>query len=56
MIRYDEAVSAGEPLIARSARDWLVAYNRNDVEATRALREWLDAAATSYPLVAGLGP
>jgi predicted RecB family nuclease len=55
MIRYDEAVSAGEPLPARPARDWLVAYNRNDVEATRALREWLDVAASGYPPVASLG-
>jgi predicted RecB family nuclease len=56
MIRYDEAVNTGEPLAARSARDWLLAYNRNDVEATRALREWLDQAATSYPPAEDLGP
>jgi predicted RecB family nuclease len=55
MIRYDQAVNAGEPLAARSARDWLLAYNRNDVEATRDLRDWLDLAATSYPPVEDLG-
>jgi predicted RecB family nuclease len=54
MIRYDEAVNPRESLAARSARDWLLAYNRNDVEATRALREWLDLAATSCPPVEDL--
>jgi len=55
MIRYDQAVNAGQPLAARSARDWLLAYNRNDVEATRDLRDWLDLTATSYPSVEDLG-
>src|SRR5215468_6282511 len=33
MIRYDEAVGAGAPAAAQAARDWLLAYNRSDVEA-----------------------
>jgi predicted RecB family nuclease len=56
MIRYDEAVGAGDPGAARAARDWLLAYNRNDVEATLALRDWLDRAGSSFPAVGDLGP
>ncbi len=55
MIRYDEAAGAAAPAAAGAARDWLLAYNRGDVEATRALRDWLDTSATGCPPVAGLG-
>jgi hypothetical protein len=56
MIRYDEAVGTGGPAEAQAARDWLLAYNRSDVEAALALREWLDRAGSSLPSAAGLGP
>jgi predicted RecB family nuclease len=52
MIRYDEATGAGDP----AARDWLLAYNRNDVEAALAVREWLDRSGSSFPSAADLGP
>ncbi|HEV8164798.1 MAG TPA: ribonuclease H-like domain-containing protein, partial [Actinomycetota bacterium] len=55
MIRYDEAVDPGDSRAADRARDWLLAYNRNDVEATRALREWLDRDASGCPRVEDLG-
>jgi predicted RecB family nuclease len=55
MIHYDEAVGAADPAAARSARDWLLTYNRNDVEATLALREWLDSAASGCPPIEDLG-
>jgi predicted RecB family nuclease len=56
MLRYDEAIGPGDPAVARAARDWLLAYNRNDMEATLALREWLDRAGSSFPSAADLGP
>ena len=58
MIWYDQAAGAGEagPGEPGAARDWLLTYNRNDVEATRSLREWLDGDASGCPPVDGLGP
>jgi predicted RecB family nuclease len=49
MVRYD-AAAAGD----QQARDWLLAYNRNDTEATLALREWLDGAASECPPIGGV--
>jgi predicted RecB family nuclease len=46
MIRYDAAVAGDQ-----AARDWLLAYNRGDVRATAALREWLDRTASGCPAV-----
>ena len=43
-IRYDEAVNGGEPLTARSGCAGSSLLHRNDVEAARALGEWLDLA------------
>ncbi len=56
MIRYDKAVDLGDRAAAEEARNWLTSYNRSDVEATCALRGWLDTVATSSPSVASLQP
>ena len=50
MVRYDEAVRDAD-----DARSWLLTYNRNDVEAARALRAWLFDSASEYPDIASLG-
>ncbi|MDQ6613293.1 MAG: TM0106 family RecB-like putative nuclease [Actinomycetota bacterium] len=56
MIRYDQAVDQADPAASLAARDWLLTYNRNDVEATAALRVWLEADASRFPTVAELEP
>ena len=35
MLKYDQAVGAMSPRERQEARDWLLQYNRDDVEATR---------------------
>jgi sugar phosphate isomerase/epimerase len=43
-IRYDEGVNGGEPLTACSGWAGSSPLHRDDVEAARALGEWLDLA------------
>jgi predicted RecB family nuclease len=50
MRRYDIATDEDSPDSAES-RQWLLDYNRSDVEATVALREWLEQAATASPSI-----
>jgi predicted RecB family nuclease len=49
MVRHDTAIEGSQ-----EDRDWLLTYNRGDVEATAAVREWLDHEASSYPSVEDL--
>ena len=51
MLYYDKAVGDDDPPAAQAARHWLLTYNRSDVEATAALRTWLDHVATGCPSV-----
>ncbi len=51
MLRYEEAVGSEQPAERGAARDWLIAYNRNDVQATLALRNWMCNIASHLPLV-----
>ncbi len=53
MLRYDIAADPCSP-DSDDARQWLLDYNRNDVEATAALRQWLDSTANASPNVEDL--
>jgi predicted RecB family nuclease len=49
MLRHEQAAG---PHGDDAARAWLLAYNRNDTEATRALRTWLAGPASQCPSIA----
>ena len=55
MLYYEAAIDGADQTAAQAARDWLLTYNRNDVEATAALRDWLDNEASTCPSIEGLG-
>ncbi len=46
MVRYTEA-AAGDT----GAQNWLTDYNRGDVEAPLAIRNWLTANGSSWPTI-----
>ena len=50
MLRYADAVRGDQEAVG-----WLMTYNRNDTEATRALRDWLELSASSCPPIADAG-
>ena len=50
MVRYDEAVGK-DARIALAAQEWLLDYNRGDVEATWSIREWIDGESANWPPV-----
>ena len=55
MQNYEAAVGLSNFATPDMARDWLLGYNRNDVKATAALRDWLDRAASLSARVESLG-
>lgn len=54
MLRHDVAVKGGDDGGRDAARHWLLDYNRGDVEATLAIRDWLDDKGASIPSVESL--
>lgn len=56
MVQYDIASGTDDTPDRSTARDWLLAYNRGDVEATLAIRDWLEGPAAELPSITSLGP
>ena len=52
MVKHVEATTLGaaDPF-GQAARQWLLDYNRGDVEATLRIREWLDKEGSTWPEV-----
>ena len=50
MVKYDEAI-AEDPQVADAAREWILDYNRGDVEATSVVRGWLTVEGSTWPEV-----
>jgi predicted RecB family nuclease len=56
MVRYARAVEGASTEGERDdARQWLRDYNRGDVEATLAIRRWLDEEGAGWPLLRSEG-
>ena len=56
MLQYDAAAGAENESDREAARSWLLTYNRGDVEATLAIREWLEADGGDLPSIEALDP
>ena len=56
MLYYDAAVLALTPEEREGARTWLQRYNRGDVEATLAIRDWMERASSSLPSIEDVDP
>ena len=54
MVRHDIAAGGDDTVERQDARDWLLTYNRGDVEATLSIREWLESSAASVPPISTL--
>jgi predicted RecB family nuclease len=56
MVRYDTAAAPEDSAERIAARDWLLTYNRGDVEATLAIRDWLERTAAGLPSISSVEP
>jgi len=55
MVRYDLAVDSEDGAEREASRRWLLTYNQGDVEATLALRDWLEARSGAIASIESLG-
>lgn len=56
MVKYDVAADPQESAERQRAREWLMTYNRGDVQATLTIRDWLESSASALPSVADVIP
>jgi predicted RecB family nuclease len=56
MVLYETAAGDTDHEKKLNARKWLLDYNRGDVEATLALREWMDQRASTIPSIETVDP
>ena len=56
MLLYETAIGSPVEDERPKAQQWLLDYNRGDVEATLALREWMDREATTIPGIETVDP
>ena len=56
MLQYDAAVGAESDSDRETARSWLLTYNRGDVAATLAIRDWLEGDGGALPSIESLDP
>ena len=56
MLRHDVAVGSSSERDREEARRWLLTYNRGDVEATHAIREWMDRDSGPIPSIESIDP
>ena len=56
MLRYDIATASDARSAREEARRWLHEYNRGDVSAAQAVRNWLDRTGSQIPAVESLDP
>jgi predicted RecB family nuclease len=54
MLRYDLALAGADEHKRKHARTWLLTYNRGDVEATLAIRDWLEREGDLIPRIESL--
>jgi len=54
MVRYDVAVNSDDEAARDQARRWLLTYNQGDVEATLAIRDWLEHQGAELPTMESL--